>query len=122
MLQAVIRDGLIFIAVGIQAIAGLIVGIAALTTAFRLISLPLVGKTTHRPTKEAIRLSFSKWLALALEFEVGADIVLTAVAPTWSDIGKLSALILLRTLLNFFLEQEIDRYSQRQPHGPTVRQ
>lgn len=36
-------------------------------------------------------------LALALEFELAADILRTAIAPTWNEIGQFAAIIVLRT-------------------------
>jgi uncharacterized membrane protein len=57
--------------------------------------------------KMEIRLSLGKSLALALEFLLAADILRTAVAPNWDDIGKLAAIAALRTLLNYFLEREL---------------
>jgi uncharacterized membrane protein len=57
--------------------------------------------------RENIRLTLGRWLALALEFQLAADILKTAVAPSWDDIGKVAAIIVLRTLLNFFLAREI---------------
>lgn len=56
---------------------------------------------------EGIRLDLGRTLVLALEFLIGADILRTAVAPSWSSIGQLGAIVLLRTLLNYFLELEI---------------
>ena len=35
------------------------------------------------------------------------DILRTAVAPTWEDIGKLAAIAAIRTVLNYFLEREL---------------
>lgn len=63
--------------------------------------------------KEDVRLRLGRWLAVALEFLLAADILRTAVAPTWNDIGKLAAIAALRTLLNYFLQREIDRANQR---------
>ena len=57
--------------------------------------------------KEEIRLSLGRSLALALEFELAADILKTAVAPTWNEIGQLAAIAVLRTALNYFLEREL---------------
>jgi uncharacterized membrane protein len=57
--------------------------------------------------KMELRLKFGKSLAVALEFLLAADILRTAVAPSWDDIGKLAAIAALRTLLNFFLEKEL---------------
>lgn len=57
--------------------------------------------------KMTIRLALGKSLALALEFLLAADILRTAVTPTWNDIGKLAAIAALRTVLNYFLEREL---------------
>jgi uncharacterized membrane protein len=46
-------------------------------------------------------------LTLALEFQLGADILSTAIAPTWDQIGKLGAIAVIRTALNYFLMREM---------------
>lgn len=46
-------------------------------------------------------------LSLALEFLIGADILRTAISPSWEDIGKLAAIVGIRTVLNFFLTVEL---------------
>jgi uncharacterized membrane protein len=42
-----------------------------------------------------------------LELLLAADILRTAVAPTWEDIGKLAAIAAIGTALNYFLEKEL---------------
>ncbi len=54
-----------------------------------------------------IRLILARYLALALEFQLGADILSTAIAPSWEQIGKLGAIAVIRTGLNYFLMREI---------------
>lgn len=54
-----------------------------------------------------IRLTLSRFLALALEFQLGADILSTAIAPSWNQIGKLGAIAFIRTALNYFLIREM---------------
>jgi len=54
-----------------------------------------------------IRLTLARYLALALEFQLGADILSTAIAPTWDQIGKLGVIAVIRTTLNFFLTREM---------------
>lgn len=54
-----------------------------------------------------IRLTLARFLALALEFQLGADILSTAVAPTWEQIGKLASVAVIRTALNYFLTREM---------------
>jgi uncharacterized membrane protein len=60
-------------------------------------------------------------LILGLEFTVASDILRTAVAPTRQSILNLGAIVLLRTLLNYFLEQKIrqgeERRARTAPHA-----
>jgi Protein of unknown function (DUF1622) len=46
---------------------------------------------------------------LGLEFELAADVVRTAISPTWTAIGHLGAIGAIRPLLNYFLEEDIDK-------------
>ncbi len=55
----------------------------------------------------ATRLVLARYLAMALEFQLGADILSTAVAPSWNEIGKLGAIAVIRTTLNYFLSREM---------------
>ena len=64
------------------------------------------------------RLTLARYLALALEFELGADILGTAVSPSWDQIGKLGAVAVIRTGLNFFLSREMkESTGERGPAG-----
>lgn len=54
-----------------------------------------------------VRLDVGRFLALGLEFQLAADLLRTAVAPSFEEIGKLAAVAAIRTVLNFFLEREI---------------
>jgi uncharacterized membrane protein len=53
------------------------------------------------------RMLFGSAVAVSLELLLGADVLATAVAPSWDDIGKLAAIAVLRTGLNYFLEREL---------------
>ncbi|MEA5510113.1 DUF1622 domain-containing protein [Crocosphaera sp. UHCC 0190] len=55
-----------------------------------------------------VRIRFGSWLALALEFQLGSDILSTTVAPSWETLGKLGAIAVIRTFLNYFLNQELE--------------
>ena len=56
-----------------------------------------------------IRLLLARYLALALEFQLGADILSTAISPSWDQIGKLGAIAVIRTALNYFLSREMSQ-------------
>ena len=61
----------------------------------------------------AIRLTFSRYLSLALEFQLASDILSTSIAPGWQEIGKLGATAVIRTALNYFLGREIHEYKEK---------
>ena len=81
-------------------VIGIGVGIALVAFARSLLS----GKPADF---NAIRLVLARYLAMALEFQLGADILSTAVAPSWNEIGKLGAVAVIRTALNYFLSKEM---------------
>jgi uncharacterized membrane protein len=54
-----------------------------------------------------VRLDLGRFLALGLEFQLAADILRTAVAPSFTELGQLAAIAAIRTALNFFLGREI---------------
>lgn len=54
-----------------------------------------------------VRLDLGRFLALGLEFQLASDLLRTAVAPSFTEIGKLAAVAAIRTALNFFLRREI---------------
>lgn len=65
-----------------------------------------------------LRLLFGSWLALALEFQLGADIISTTIAPSFEALGKLGAIALIRTFLNFFLNKELEAEAKQQAAIP----
>ena len=62
----------------------------------------------------SIRLTLARFLAVALEFQLAADILSTAIAPSWDQIGKLAAIAVIRTGLNFFLTREMETEARRE--------
>jgi uncharacterized membrane protein len=56
----------------------------------------------------SIRLTFGLWLALALEFQLGADILSTTISPSIESLAKLGLIAVIRTFLNYFLGKELE--------------
>lgn len=55
------------------------------------------------------RQSLARAILLGLEILVAADIIGTvAVAPTWSNVGVLAVIVVIRTVLSWSLEVEIE--------------
>jgi uncharacterized membrane protein len=67
----------------------------------------LLRRLPLRPSNRA-RLTLGTWLALALEFQLAADIVSTVVSPTQQNLLQLGAVALIRTFLNVFLARELE--------------
>ena len=90
----------------VEAIGAAVVGLGVLATTYRYV-LTLVGAREY--TYNQIRLYLGRYLALGLEFQLGADILSTAVAPTLDDVILLGAIATIRTVLNYFLSKELER-------------
>ena len=114
MIQDIFKAGTLYLAMGVEGTAAFVIGLAALQAVIRALSA-ILGRTNGPggEVRDQIRFGLGRWLALGLEFELAADILRTAVAPTWNEIGQLAAIVVLRTLLNFFLQKEIDSSARR---------
>ncbi|PSF37181.1 hypothetical protein C7H19_12170 [Aphanothece hegewaldii CCALA 016] len=67
------------------------------------------GLRSHLPIPfSQLRLRFGTWLAMALEFQLGADVLATTVAPTIDVLINLAAIAVIRTFLNYFLHKELE--------------
>ena len=80
--------------------------LAAVRGGFRVVQLSLGPEDGSPRGADTVRLEMGENLSLALDFLVGADVLRTAVASNWNDIGKLGAIVVIRSALNFFLERE----------------
>ncbi len=103
--QDTVREAVDWIVLVIESLGALIIAIGV------LIALVLLARALLRPTEPAsftrVRLVLGSYLVLGLEFQLAADILKTAVAPTFTEIGQLAAIAAIRTLLNYFLTKEI---------------
>lgn len=86
--------------------AGAIVIFSGAAVAFARLFAGLVRRRTE-PGSTAIRLRLGRSLALGLEFQLASDLLRTAIAPTFSELGKLAAVAAIRTALNYFLAREL---------------
>lgn len=101
-----------YLAAGAEIAAALVIGGAVLRGIGTYLRQFFSRSKQHVDSTEVIRLQLGRVLALGLEFTVASDILRTAVAPTREDILNLGAIVLLRTLLNYFLEREIRQGEQ----------
>jgi len=70
---------------------------------------------------QAVRLTFGSWLAMALEFQLGAEIVATSTSPTGAHLVQLGVVAVIRTLLNVFLARDLEAEASHQSLSPEGR-
>jgi len=70
-------------------------------------------------------LSYARWLVAALTFQLAADIIETSISSSWETIGRVGAIAVIRTFLNYFLDRDLEevraRQKQRAARPPEVR-
>ena len=75
----------------------------------------LVSPRGHE--RRDVWLRYARWLVAGLTFQLAADIIETSIAPGWDDIGRLGAIAVIRTALNYFLERDLTDMRERQQEG-----
>jgi uncharacterized membrane protein len=107
------------VALGVEIVAVLIIAFGAIQAFLRLLK-PLFGGPATHGERKAVWIGFGVWLLLGLEFELASDIIRTVISPTWIDLGQLGAIAAIRTFLNYFLEKDIEKYSEVKEQTPVV--
>ncbi|MER5932449.1 DUF1622 domain-containing protein [Streptomyces sp. NPDC002054] len=96
---------------GLVEAAGALIIFVGAAWAFGRFLAALLDRGKRSGKYNRIRLDLGRFIALGLEFQLAADVLRTAVAPTFTEIGQLAAIAAIRTALNYFLAKEIERES-----------
>lgn len=101
-----------FVALGVELLAVVVIAIGAIEA---IVGVVKQKSNPLRPFawKKEIFIRFGSWLLLGLEFALAADIVRSAIAPTWTQIGQLAAIAGIRTFLNYFLERDVEKFTEQ---------
>lgn len=65
------------------------------------------------PESRAVWLRYTRWLVAGLTFQLAGDIIESSISPTWDEIGRLAAIALIRTALEFFLNKDVGEVRER---------
>lgn len=95
-----------YIAITAEAIAVIFIVIGIIGALSIFIRKTFLVRQGYKTMTES-RTHLGHSLSVALEFLIAADILKTAIAPTWEEIGKLAAVVGIRTVLNYFLHKEL---------------
>lgn len=89
----------------VEACGAVVITIGALWAFVRFVGVGL--RRRDASAFVPVRLVLGRFLALGLEFQLASDVLRTAVAPSFRELGQLAAVAAIRTALNYFLSKEI---------------
>jgi uncharacterized membrane protein len=98
-----------YAAIAAEILAFLFIIFGIITTVLTFVKKALIDKSDFAITESRNKLGHH--LSLGLEFLIGADILKTAISPSWDELGQLAAIVGIRTILNFFLLKELSEKS-----------
>ena len=67
-----------------------------------------------------IRRNYGNYLLLGLEFLIAADIIHTIITPTLEELGILGGIVIVRTILSYFLNKEIESVKLMEKRSETT--
>ncbi|MGO2925619.1 DUF1622 domain-containing protein [Lactococcus laudensis] len=97
---------LLILAMNTVAVLVLICGVVKATFKF------VKNEVSHADKASVLRTiknDLGTYVLFSLEILIAADIVESIIKPTFEDIGKLAALVVIRTVISYFLGKEIDQ-------------
>jgi len=102
----------------VEAAGALVIFVGAVIAAVRFVVTGV--RTRSAEAFVPVRLGLGRFLELGLEFQLASDVLRTAIAPSFGEIGQLAAVAAIRTALNYFLGREIREEREqltRRPEG-----
>ena len=102
-------DILHYISLGIGIVGVAVIVWGVLRTLVHAVILEFT-KCSHKHTcceREGLRREFGSYLLLALEFLIAADAVGTISHPTLEEVAILASIVVIRTVISFFLNREM---------------
>jgi uncharacterized membrane protein len=103
-LEETLGNVVLWLKLSVEIVGALLIAIGAVLAVGRLLG---IMRKPAGVRYERTRLQLARFLSLGLEFQLAADILGTTVAPSWTQIGKLGAIAVIRTGLNYFLAREM---------------
>jgi len=98
----------------------LVIFFGVLVALFRYVSLLFYNSDASKKMDiNQVRLRLGRVLTLGLEFIVAADLIGTTTAPDYYSVGIVASIVLIRTLLSYTLNREINAISQQEVQNVT---
>ena len=96
----------------IDALALIIVFVGTVECFFRGMGLMFSSGSAHE--RRDVWLRYARWLVAGLTFQLAADIIESSISTSWDSVGRLAAIAVIRTVLNYFLERDLSEVRERE--------
>src|SRR5262245_66184638 len=103
VVSEIVMRGSEWLRLALEALGALSIGAGTYAALSQIVRGTRAGNVRFTET----RFTLARYLALALEFQLAADVLETAISPSWQQIGQLAAIATIRTALNYFLTREL---------------
>jgi len=91
----------------IDALALLVIVVGTIEVAVK------VARASFKPLGDQLArqawLRYARWLVAGLTLQLAADIIETSISTSWQTIGRVGAIAVIRTFLNYFLERDVEQ-------------
>jgi uncharacterized membrane protein len=91
----------------IDALALLVIVVGTIEVAIK------VARASFKPLGDKLArqawLRYARWLVAGLTLQLAADIIETSISTSWQTIGRVGAIAVIRTFLNYFLERDVEQ-------------
>jgi uncharacterized membrane protein len=118
-LEATLGNLVLWVKLFAEIVGAVLIGIGIALGLARFLG---ISRSPSQQSYEKTRLLLARFLSLGLEFQLAADILGTTVAPSWTQIGKLGAIAVIRTGLNYFLAREMKEEQEAVESAPPPRE
>lgn len=112
ILDKVLRPYVEILTFGIDIAAGIVIVVSAIMALFSFLKILTKSHTVQTHEKETIRLRLARGMLLALDFEVGSDILKTILLPGVNELSILAVIVGIRIGLSWSLSKEINRHHE----------
>jgi uncharacterized membrane protein len=92
--------------------------VEAFVTGLRL----MIAGTSSGAEKREVWLRYGRTLVAGLTFQLAADIIETSITTDWEAVGRIAAIAVIRTFLNYFLERDLTDIRERQTERRALEQ
>ena len=104
----------------IEAIAIVVVLFGTAQAVVAIVRVLAKGGDRDGIERRHVWLAYARWLVAGLTFQLAADIVGTSLAASWQDVARLAVIAVVRTLLSYFLDKELESTRRLQHPDPAA--